>query len=68
VAGTVLQQDKLYDTMIEILELKTKTVLADVRIPGFPLNFLDDHYVATYVVNENHIPQILIWQIDYAAR
>jgi hypothetical protein len=58
--------DGIFDTMIEVVDLSTRRVLASVRLPGYPLNFIGDGYVGTFQTAPDGTSYIQIWRIEYA--
>ncbi len=52
-----------YDTVVEVIDLKSATVLASQRLPGHFAYFLDDEHVANYDEAEDGTPRVEIWRL-----
>ena len=53
-----------YDTVLEVIDLSSASVLASHRLPGYFAYFLDDHFIANYDEAEDGTPRVELWRFD----
>jgi hypothetical protein len=59
---------KMYDTMIEVLDPRSGTIVAQYRAPGFFLHQLGDGYLASVYQDDNGAPFVRLWKAELVGR
>jgi len=61
-------EGKLFDTMIEVIDLKTGKLVASTRQPGYFAYPLGNDLVGSYGQNENGEPIITVWELKVSGK
>jgi hypothetical protein len=58
----------LFDTVVEVIDLKTRRVTGSRRINASPLRILDDRHIATYRISSTGNPVVEVWAVTLTSR
>jgi hypothetical protein len=61
----VADYDKVYDSILEIIDIQTGTLLSRLRLNGFFLQFIDPDHVVSYQEDQLGFPVIRVWRLEF---
>jgi hypothetical protein len=55
--------ERLSTTMLEVYDVASGKLIAELPVSAYGVTFLDDHHFATYGLNSVDLPQLQIWEM-----